>query len=323
MRAIQRRFGVSRSAFGGIPGSPLASRCPLCSIGLHLRESLSDVAYSQPGLQTSDNAQFIRYWFEVDLGRIGFGLTSSEDAAISTFRWFPYLKGGDYRKWYGNELYVVDWEHDGRRIKEYVSSKYPYLNGKIDYIVKDRGYYFKPMISYTKIGTGRFAARAARAGYLFDVAGSAVFPSARDTRVVLGFLCSQLGELFLRSQNPTLNVQSGDIEKLPLAPSLLSSRMGSIREQVKELVDTTKRDWDSSELSWEYSGDPTVEASRRLDVPGITLAESIASVQAAADSNLIRSVELERQLDKTFFDSYGIPKSARGKSWTLVLPASG
>src|SRR5690606_12342186 len=106
-----------------------------------------------------------------------------------------------FRKWFGNLENVVDWESDGARIKESINAKYPYLNGNIDYVVKDRGYFFRPSLTYNKITSGRFTARFAPAGTIFDVAGSAVFPH-NDLLLVLAFLGSTTGEFFIRAQNP-------------------------------------------------------------------------------------------------------------------------
>jgi len=200
-------------------------------------------------------------------------------------------------------LNVVDWEQNGARIKEYVTEIYPYLKGNIDYVVKDRGYYFRPMISYTKIGTGRFAARYAGAGHLFDVAGSAVFPAEDETELVLGFLCSAVGEMFLRAQNPTLNVQSGDIDRLPFDRAALQAHAERITLAVAELVDIARRDWDSRERSMDFpklallDGTPNSPSTLRIAV------ERLASEQQA---NVARSTILEALVNKEFLTAYGL-----------------
>lgn len=288
-----------------IPNGALAYWLPAEALSAYKSgKNLAQVAYGQPGLQTSDNSRFIRLWFEVSRSAIGVGHPDSESARRSGRRWFPYLKGGDYRKWYGNELNIVDWEDDGRRIKSYVAETYPYLKGNVDYVVKDRGYYFRPMISYTKIGTGRFAARRADAGHLFDVAGSAVFPADCDSALVLGFLNSRVGEMFLRAQNPTLNVQSGDIDKLPFDASLLDGEADAVRESVDELVRASRRDWDSLETSRGYALDELVAVSRNEgDVRIAVVAERALSEQREL---LTRCSELEKAVDTAFAAAYGI-----------------
>lgn len=288
-----------------IPNGALAYWLPAEALSAYKSgKNLAEVAYGQPGLQTSDNSRFIRLWFEVSRSAIGVGHVDSESARRSGRRWFPYLKGGDYRKWYGNELNIVDWEDDGRRIKSYVAQTYPYLKGNVDYVVKDRGYYFRPMISYTKIGTGRFAARRADAGHLFDVAGSAIFPADCDSSLVLGFLNSRVGEMFLRAQNPTLNVQSGDIDKLPFDASLLDGEADAVRESVDELVRASRRDWDSLETSRGYALDELVALSRNKgDARIAVVAERALSEQREL---LTRCSELEKAVDTAFAAAYRI-----------------
>ena len=135
--------------FKQIPGSPIAYW-----VSKNIRRAfskgrpLSEFAALQPGLQTSNNSMFVRCWHEVSHENIGFSMASSNDASASGLRWFPYNKGGDYRLWYGNNEYIVDWQENGKRIKEYVTKKYPYLNGNIDYVVKDRGKYFLPSVTW-------------------------------------------------------------------------------------------------------------------------------------------------------------------------------
>lgn len=300
-----RLYVVKVVDLANVPNGALAYWLPADALRAYTRgRSLAEVAYGQPGLQTSDNARFIRLWFEVSQSAIGVGCPDSASARQSGRRWFPYLKGGDYRKWYGNELNVVDWEDDGRRIKSYVAETYPYLNGNVDYVVKDRGYYFQPMISYTKIGTGRFAARRADSGHLFDVAGSAVFPAERDVPLVLGFLNSRVGEMFLRAQNPTLNVQSGDIDKLPFDPSLLDGEADGVRDSVDELVEAARSEWDSYETSRGYAYDALVAISREVGEQRLAAVSERASLLQRVQ--LDRSRELERAVDTAFASAYGV-----------------
>jgi len=304
-QSADRVHVVEVAELAHVPNGALAYWLPAEALSAYKSgKNLAEVAYGQPGLQTSDNARFIRMWFEVSRSAIGVCHPDSESARRSGRRWFPYLKGGEYRKWYGNELNIVDWEDDGRRIKSYVAETYPYLKGNVDYVVKDRGYYFRPMISYTKIGTGRFAARRADAGHLFDVARSAIFPADHDSPLVLGFLNSRVGEMFLRAQNPTLNVQSGDIDKLPFDASLMDGDADTVRASVDELVEASRRDWDSLETSRGYVQDELVARSRN---GGEARMAAVAEQALAAQRDLFtRCSELEAAVDTAFASAYGI-----------------
>ena len=245
-------FTVRPSALSVIPSAPVAYWLPAEAIRAYAEfDSLGDHSYGQPGLQTSDNTRFIRFWYEVGLSRTNLRAESSEAAFESGASWFPLVKGGDFRKWFGNLENVVDWELDGARIKESINEKYPYLNGNIDYVVKDRGYFFRPSLTYNKITSGRFTARFAPAGTIFDVAGSAVFPHD-EPLLALAFLGSTTGEFFIRAQNPTLNVQSGDMARLPYPASLLKARSSVLLPAVSEAIELSERDWDSVETAWGF-----------------------------------------------------------------------
>lgn len=301
---VNERFRItSTEGLRRIPGAPIAYWLTDQAIAAYERGiRLGGRCYGQPGLQTSSNATFVRQWSEVSWSDIGLGFESNVAAQACGRRWFPYLKGGDFRKWYGNQCEVVNWKDDGAEIKKYVSDKYPYLHGNIDYVVKDRGYYFKPMVSYTKVTSGRFSARAADCGFLFDVAGSSVFPSAGDLELVLGFLCSTLTDIFLRAQNPTINIQSGDIANLPFDSAILDGVQHTIREYVAEMIDAARTDWDSSETSWDFTDLPLLRDS----IKSTTLAASWTTYSAACNAALARMQSLETENNRLFIAAYGL-----------------
>ena len=120
---------------------------------------LREIASPKQGLATTDNNQFLRCWHELSFNRIALFLESKEEALISGMKWFPYNKGGDYRRWYGNNEYVVNWHNDGQEIKSNVIRKYPYLNGNPDFVTKNQESYFKQGITWTYISTAYFGVR--------------------------------------------------------------------------------------------------------------------------------------------------------------------
>jgi hypothetical protein len=295
-------FRLSTEAFLNIPGRPIAYWLSPRAIAAYQRGRLGKVCHGQPGLQTSNNARFVRQWTEVSVSDIGFGYATSPDAKASGKRWFPYLKGGDFRKWYGNQSEVVNWGADGAEIKAYVTEKYPYLNGNIDYVVKDRGYYFQRLISYTKITSGTFSARTADAGFLFDVAGSSVFPSDSDHGLILGFLCSPLADMYLGAQNPTVNIQSGDVANLPFEPTIIESHGGAVREIVTALTKLARTDWDNFETSWDFRDQPLL----RPGLKGATLEASWRNWEAQSTAAIRRMHELETENNRLFIAAYGL-----------------
>ena len=300
------QFHVASGDFKKIPSEPIAYWLPKVAIDVYGRgKKLGEVAPGQPGLQTSNNAMFVRYWFEVEFIQIGLGVVNDFEASESHCRWFPYLKGGEFRKWYGNEFFVVDWENNGQRIKTFVNERYPYLNGNIDYVVKDRGNYFKRLISYTKISSGTFPARASDHGFIFDVAGSAIFPTEIDYELVLGFLCSALGELFIRAQNPTINVQSGDVANLPYDPELISPYREAIILSVRSLIDLFRKDWNATELSWSFQRLELLDLSFSTGSNKLTLEKTIQLSISNNHKDVEEARTLEERVNYLYSNAYG------------------
>lgn len=288
--------------YENIPGTPIAYSLPKNAIRAYREfDNFGSHSYGQPGLQTSDNARFVRLWHEVDTCSFNYRALSSREAQSSRARWFPLVKGGEFRKWYGNLEYVVDWEDSGARIKDSINKKYPYLNGNIDYVVKDRGYFFRPSINYNKITSGRFTARYAPAGTIFDVAGSAVFPYG-NPMLALAFLGSKTGDFFVRAQNPTLNVQSGDIARLPYPESALTSRAATLTTLVQNAIDISRRDWDSAETAWEFTCSPLVH-SYSAQVP---LGNRVSSVIENIQGEHVRLSEVETLINYEVAKAYGL-----------------
>lgn len=264
LEAIQNKncgwfFTAKPDDFKKIPGLPFAYWVSDSFRNAFVSgESLGDICEMQPGLQTSNNAMFVRYWHELNFDRIGFGLNSSEEAILSKKRWFPYNKGGDYRKWYGNNDHVVNWENNGSDIKSYVNNKYPYLKGNIDYVVKDRGRYFKPSVTWSFISSSFFGVRKSDSGHLFDVAGSSAFPHEDDADWVVGYLCTKQAFEFMKAMNPTLNFQVGNVENLPIPSSLIQKCREVVAPLAKSCIELTRADWDAYETSWNFKASPLV-----------------------------------------------------------------
>lgn len=289
--------------FKQIPGSPIAYW-----VSDNLRRAfsqgrpLSEFATLQPGLQTSNNSMFVRCWHEVSHENIGFSMASSNDASASGLRWFPYNKGGDYRLWYGNNEYVVDWQDNGKRIKEYVTKKYPYLNGNIDYVVKDRGKYFLPSVTWSFISSAYFGVRRSEPGFIFDVAGSSAFPREGWLNVVTGLLCSKAAEVLIKAINPTINFQVGNVASVPVQEAEITAIKSDIDEVVETAVSISKMDWDSFEVSWDFVAHPLVMTrikGENLEVSwcrfDVSLKHRFSVMKAAQEDN-----------NRLFINAYGL-----------------
>lgn len=282
--------------FAKIPGSPLAYWA-----SERLRdvfgqaERLETIAPAKQGLATADNARFLRRWHEVEFSRIGFDMASRQQAMQSGRRWFPYNKGGEFRKWYGNNDYVVNWESDGAAIRQFADD-----DGYIRSRAQNTEYYFHASATWSFVSVSFFGARYSPRGFIFDVGGSSAFPPEESLPVVVGFLCSSLAFEFLKTLNPTVNFQVGNIASLPFAQSLLEPRREKIVCTVNEIIGLSKDDWDSFETSWDFQALPICHQD------AVTLGASQEAADAECHNRFARMKELEEENNRLFIEAYGL-----------------
>jgi len=191
------------------------SRLPKSLRDLEQAPQVQTAASVRQGLATTNNARFVRFNWDVEEHELG-----------ST--WVPYIKGAGSERWYSPILHVVKWADNGREIKQAVVDAYPYLNGKTAWVVKNEQYYFKPGLCFSFINKRRLAVRRLPEGCIFDVASSAIFANAQQEDFLFGYLNSTLASALVSQINPTINVQVGDVKKVPLPP-VLPDQIESIR----------------------------------------------------------------------------------------------
>ncbi|MBN6185687.1 BREX-1 system adenine-specific DNA-methyltransferase PglX [Aneurinibacillus sp. BA2021] len=299
---VDYRFKANSNDFALIPDCNIAYWTSKKMLKLFNKLSkIGDLAYLQPGLQTSNNDMFLRRWYEVVNSKFLVDAKSNAEAKESGVKWFPYNKGGNIRKWYGNREYVVNWLDDGREIKDYVNKKYPYLKGNIDYVVKDRGYYFKESITWSFISSSNFSCRYTPYGSLFDVAGSSLFPT-ENIYYFIGFLNSKIAFETLKCFNPTMNFQVGDVSNLPLLITEDVEKRNRIDLLSQENVGISKLDWDSYETSWDFQMHPLLTHKKGQT----TIEEAFNNWSSFADEQFYRLKSNEEELNKLFIEIYGL-----------------
>ena len=254
--AGENRYAADQSNFSKIPGSPVAYWVSKNAVqAFETQKALGAIAEPKQGLATTDNNRFVRAWSEVDFNKIGFSY-SREKAAESGIKWFPLNKGGEFRKWYGNNDFIVNYQHDGAEIKASVLSKYTYLKTP-DFVVKNQQYYFCENGTWSAISSGKISVRYSPKGFIISNAGMAIFCESRLLRYIIAFMNSVcVSDELLGVINQTLNFNAGDIEKLPLA---FSDKMESIVISLSDdCIAKEKSDWDSYETSWDFKRNPLV-----------------------------------------------------------------
>lgn len=236
-------YRADASTFHDIPGSPIAY---WASESMHRafssNKSLEDLCDLRQGIITGDNEKFLRRWYESSMNSI---------SLFGGDKWFPHNKGGEFRRWYGNRDYVINWENKGSSIINHRDRKGKQLSRP-----QNLGYQFKPSVSWSLITSGRFAARYYDSNFTFNVAGMSCFPPAPVFYYLLGLLNSSVARIASELINPTLNMNAGDIAKIPL---LESAKVG---EEITNLVLTqlnlSQADWDTQETSWDFKRSPLV-----------------------------------------------------------------
>ena len=245
-------FRYRQSDFDAIPDSPW-----VYWINSHIRElflilpTLEEIASPKHGATTSDNFRFLRMYWEVNSDRIKFNSSSLEDARKSRFRWFPYMKGGAFKRWFGNQMYVVNWQFDGAEMKAVANVKRmkysPNATGELwSAWINSTDFYFRRGVTWTDLTSGRFSARLSPGGFIFDVKGSSVFPD--DIPLVLALLNSGFAHYVLNLLNPTVSFQVGDIARLPI-PTSSSHPLSALVEQAIELA---KADSEQDETAYDF-----------------------------------------------------------------------
>lgn len=234
---------VPQKNFEKIPGCPIGywvSEKILTRFAGNL--ALSAVAKPCVGLQTADNARFLRYWHEVSQNRIGFGCESSEEALISRKKWFAHNKGGSFRKWYGNQEYVINWEDGGKSLKEFKGA-----------VIRNPAFYFKQSVSWPKISSDNISFRYFPKGFIFDCAAlSLFFKSDIELYYYIGYLNTKVTRQFLSSLSPTLNFEVGQVSMIPVDLYKADSNTANIVNMVKGFIAIEKQDWDAHETSWDF-----------------------------------------------------------------------
>ena len=256
------RYIACQNTFSKIPGAPVAYWASEALLNDFERGiMLGEIATPKQGIATTDNNRFVRFWSEVQYQNIGFGYGTPDLAAESEIKWFPLNKGGEFNRWYGNRHYLVNYQYDGKEIKENVLKKYPYLKTP-DFVVKNSGYYFRQCISWSKISTSKVCFRFYETGFIFSDAGMAIFVDSDKIMYLFGLLNSKVSYAILQTIAPTTNFESGHMEKIPIREEVFGRT--EIRNLVEDVIDISKLDWDAFETSWDFEEHPMVRWSKDM-----------------------------------------------------------
>lgn len=240
-------YRANASGFDAIPGSPIAYwASSAMSKAFNSGKTLDSVSTIKQGMKTADNETFLRFWQEVSFSRTGCRNAGSVDKYDGSI-WVPYLKGGDFRKWYGNYDYVVYWKDNGEALKAFKRT-----------VLRNIQFSFRASISWSVISSGRLALRTTPKGFMFDGTGSSIFEGSVPLEFIQGFLNSSVGEVCASVISPTLTFEVGQLARYPL----LIEEENVVVEIVSSCVHISKIDYDSFETSWAFERHPLLYFSR-------------------------------------------------------------
>lgn len=254
---------------------------------------LKTIANPKQGLATADNNRFLRQWYEVEYKKINFNINTIAETKTDNHKWYPYNKGGNFRKWYGNNDYIVNWENDGNEIRNFTDE-----NGNLRSRPQNTQFYFNECISWSLISSYTISFRYKPKGFIFDIAGMSCFNNSKIPLQYLLALTNSclIGKIMLLLA-PTINYQSGNIANIPVIYNEEKSK--TIIDLVKENIEITKNDWDLYETSWDYKQEPLIYYKTNN-----SLKDSYENYKSYCNNLFNKLAENEVELNKIFLEIY-------------------
>jgi hypothetical protein len=247
---------------------------------------LSSVAQPRQGLATADDSRFLRFWYETSFDKIGRGFGAAAQASASRKKWFPFSKGGAFRRWYGNNDYVVNWESDGSEIKAFRPRS----------VVRNEEAYFKPNITWSLISISSPSFRLSDTGFIIGHKGPGIYTAGHLSRL-LAFLNSSVATNFLSILSPAVGFEIGQIRDLPVAEG-----GDEIQGLAEELIAIHRRDWNYFETSWDFDGHPMLNARFKSE----TIAASWTVWQSYTVDTISHTRQLETENNRLFIRAYAL-----------------
>ncbi|MFN9829653.1 MAG: BREX-1 system adenine-specific DNA-methyltransferase PglX, partial [Pseudanabaena sp.] len=281
--------------FGKIPSSAIAYWVSDRILKIFETETpISKVSETRIGMATGENDRFLRLWYEVDKLKIGFGFHNRQIAKASKLKWFPFCKGGDYKRWYGNQEYLVDWENDGNILQNLTNDlgKVRAHNFNLDHI-------FQEALSWSSVSSSNFGIRKYGYGFLFGTGGSALFTKSENLDAILGFLSSNVAFMLTQIVSPTLNFEVGDIGSIPF-PKLDSNISDKVKDTVSKAISISRQDWDNFEISWDFKTHPLTRQKTNL------IQQAFENWQQESESAFQQLKQLEEENNRYWIAAYGL-----------------
>lgn len=289
---------AKKNNFTKIPGMPIAYWVSEKMIKVFENKALSYYGEARQGFATGKNDVFLRLWYEVDLNIIGLCMKSRSEAEKSEKKWFPCNKGGSYNKWYGNNIFVADWQNDGSNMKSFKGS-----------VIRNISYYFRRGLTWSTISSSQLSMRYSPTGTLFETKGSVYFLKDESRlNYSIGFLNSKIVNKLMLVLSPTLDFHEGPLSKLPMI--IVDSFVELVEKKANENIMFSKSDWDSFETSWEFEKHPllsykTMSGWEDKPLSG-RIKQAFKNWQRYKEFEFSKLKENEEELNRIFIDIYDL-----------------
>ena len=284
------KYVAKQENFAKIPGAPVAYWVSEKVIDLFGKNKISDIASAKSGMTTTNNERFLRFWFEVEIRRIGFGYKSIDDTVDRLYKWFPFCKGGDFRRWAGNECYVVNWFNNGEEIRKAAQGASGGRLVNIDCALQKS-------IVWTKISSSIICLRYKNTGLFFSDAAPGLFSDDEKLMYILGLMNTKYAMKIINLINPTLNFVPGTIASIPIFDGLPC--ISEVKQLVKQNISLSKSDWDAFETSWDFTKHPLLRNKP-------TISEAYAEWEAECNTRFAQLKANEEELNRIFINIYGL-----------------
>ena len=286
----QNQYRVGQISFSKIPGVPVAYWISPEVLKLFDERTVGSIADAKSGMTTTDNTRFLRLWEEVNCQKIGFGYGNIADTQDMKYKWFPFCKGGDFRRWAGNESFVVNWFNNGEEIRIAAEGATGGRLVNIDCALRE-------CLVWTKISSANISLRMKKQGIFFSDAAPGVFANRETLYYLLALLNTKYANEIIKLINPTLNFVPGAVSSVPVKKD--EKNKGKIIEIAEGNVQLSEQDWDSFETSWDFKKHPLLQNVS-------TISEAFNQWQAECDDRFNQLKTNEEELNRIFIDIYGL-----------------
>lgn len=270
-----------------IPGAPLAYWAESATLNAFAKDKrMQEIGTARQGIATADNDRFLRQWFEVGHSNISFDSEGMADFLNSRKRWLPHKKGGEFRRWSGNNDYILDWKNGGFEIVNNDKAR-----------AQNIEFWFRKGVTWSHTSSGSFSARISEGGFSFNCEGPTLFTD--DPDVTLGMLCSNAVLHFMKIMNPTLHFLVGSVSVLPVPQHLDEDKVRGVAKKLERIATS---DWDTYETSWGFIKHPLLEPDRRVD----TLEAAYSALRIHWKGMTNEMQRLEEENNHIFINAYGL-----------------